>query len=98
MPLPDAASAVSELGRSDNLDVTLWSKGVLESTPYGYFHKMMTSTASASGARTQASHIKFDHDAIETGPEVVARELPRGKRVDFARHGVNVQRTSIELS
>lgn len=86
------------LGRGDNLDATLWSKGVFESTPYGYFHKMMSSTSSTGGARTAASRVKLDHDTIEFGPEAVRREMPRGKRTDFGRHGVDVRRASIELS
>lgn len=94
-----ARSASGEgLGRGDNLDATLWSAGVFESTPYGYFHKMMSSTASSGGAHTSASRVKLDHDTIEVGPEAVRREMPGGKRTDFARHGVDVRRASIELS
>ncbi|KAG6963437.1 hypothetical protein JG687_00006569 [Phytophthora cactorum] len=59
------------VGRSDNLDVKLWSKGEFESTPYGYFHKMMNSTASSDGSKTYASHVKLDHYNIEKGPEVL---------------------------
>lgn len=85
------------VGRADNLDVKLWSKGVFESTPYGYFHKMMGSTASPEGARAYASRVKQDHYDVETGPEVLRKELPRGKRTDFDGHAV-VPKTTIQLS
>lgn len=76
----------------------LWSKGVYESTPYGYFHKMMSSTASAGGAKTSSSRVKLDHDTIEVGPAAVRREHPGGKRTDFGKHGVQVRRATVELS
>ncbi|KAG1707867.1 hypothetical protein DVH05_024518 [Phytophthora capsici] len=76
------------VGRPDNLDVKLWSKGVYESTPYGYFHKMMSSTASSEGSKTYASRVKLDHYNIEKGSEVLRQELPKGKRTTFDGHKV----------
>lgn len=75
----------------------LWSKGVFESTPYGYFHKMMGSTGSSEGAKTYASRVKLDHYDVETGPEVLRKELLRGKRTNFDGHAV-VPKTTIQLS
>lgn len=86
------------IGRSDNLDVKLWSKGVFESTPYGYFHKMMGSTASSEGARTYASRVKLDHYNVETGPDALRKELPRGKRTNFDDYAVVVPKTTIQLT
>lgn len=83
------------LGRNDNLDVKLWSKGVFESTPYGYFHKMMNSTASLESVKTHASRVKLDHYNIDIGPEAVARELPKGKRTNF--DGCVLPKTTIQL-
>ncbi|KAF4318068.1 hypothetical protein BBO99_00005592 [Phytophthora kernoviae] len=83
-------------GRADNLDVKLWAKGEYESTPYGYFHKMMNSTASAEGSKTYASHVKLDHYNIEKGAEVLRQELPKGKRTNF--DGLKVPKTSFQLN
>lgn len=84
-------------GRADNLDVKLWSKGVFESTPYGYFHKRMGNTGSSEGAKANASRVKQDHYDVETGPEVLRKELPRGKRTNFDGHAI-VPKTTIQLS
>ncbi|KAJ8546920.1 hypothetical protein ON010_g11315 [Phytophthora cinnamomi] len=83
-------------GRADNLDVKLWSKGVYESTPYGYFHKMMNSTASSEGSKTYASRVKLDHYNIEKGPEVLRQELPKGKRTNFDGH--KLPKATIQLT
>uniref|UniRef100_K3W8N9 Uncharacterized protein n=1 Tax=Globisporangium ultimum (strain ATCC 200006 / CBS 805.95 / DAOM BR144) TaxID=431595 RepID=K3W8N9_GLOUD len=85
------------IGRGDNLDVKLWSKGVYESTPYGYFHKMMSSTANAESSKTYASRVKLDHYNVDTGPEVVQQELPRGKRTNFDGCAI-VPKTTIQLT
>ncbi|RHY35253.1 hypothetical protein DYB25_002417 [Aphanomyces astaci] len=53
------------LGRCDNLDTKLWASGIFESTPYGYFNKMMASTISAESSKTYESRVKFDHYDIE---------------------------------
>ncbi|RLN87476.1 hypothetical protein BBJ28_00021999 [Nothophytophthora sp. Chile5] len=84
-----------QIGRADNLDVKLWSRGVFESTPYGYFHKMMSSTASSEGSKTYASRVKLDHYNVETGAEVVSQELPKGKRTNF--DGYTIPQTTIQL-
>ncbi|KAF1788345.1 hypothetical protein GQ600_19905 [Phytophthora cactorum] len=84
------------VGRSDNLDVKLWSKGEFESTPYGYFHKMMNSTASSDGSKTYASHVKLDHYNIEKGPEVLRQELPKGKRTNF--DGYKIPKTTFQIN
>jgi hypothetical protein len=84
------------VGRPDNLDVKLWSKGVFESTPYGYFHKMMSSTASSEGSKTYASRVKLDHYNVEKGPEVLRQELPKGKRTNFDGH--KIPKTTIQLN
>ncbi|GMF59460.1 unnamed protein product [Phytophthora fragariaefolia] len=84
------------VGRADNLDVKLWSKGVYESTPYGYFHKMMNSTASSEGSKTYASRVKLDHYNIEQGPEILRKEQPRGKRTNFDGH--KLPKTTIQLT
>ncbi|KAG7398354.1 hypothetical protein PHYBOEH_011262 [Phytophthora boehmeriae] len=83
-------------GRADNLDVKLWAKGEYESTPYGYFHKMMNSTASAEGSKTYASHVKLDHYNYEKGADVLRQELPKGKRTNF--EGLKVPKTSLQLN
>ncbi|OWZ08583.1 hypothetical protein PHMEG_00018846 [Phytophthora megakarya] len=84
-----------QYGRPDNLDVKLWPMGVFESTPYGYFHKMMNSTATSEGSKTYASHVKLDHYNIEKGYEVVRQELPKGKRTNF--EGLKIPKSSIHL-
>ncbi|GMF17839.1 unnamed protein product [Phytophthora lilii] len=84
------------VGRADNLDVKLWSKGVFESTPYGYFHKMMNSTASSEGSKTYASRVKLDHYNIEKSSEVLRQELPKGKRTNFDGH--KIPKTTIQLT
>ncbi|ETI41147.1 hypothetical protein L917_12973 [Phytophthora nicotianae] len=84
------------LGRSDNLDVKLWSKGEFESTPYGYFHKMMNSTASSEGSKTYASHVKLDHYNIEKGLEVLRQELPKGKRTNF--DGYKIPKSTFQIN
>ncbi|KAE8980693.1 hypothetical protein PR003_g7934 [Phytophthora rubi] len=84
------------VGRADNLDVKLWSKGVFESTPYGYFHKMMNSTASSEGSKTYTSRVKLDHYNIEKGPEILRQEVPRGKRTNFDGH--KLPKTTIQLT
>ncbi|KAL4116511.1 hypothetical protein PRIC2_011964 [Phytophthora ramorum] len=84
------------VGRPDNLDVKLWSNGVFESTPYGYFHKMMNSTASSEGSKTYASQVKLDHYNIEKGPEILRQELPKGKRTNFDGH--KIPKTTIQLT
>ncbi|KAF4030483.1 hypothetical protein GN244_ATG17736 [Phytophthora infestans] len=84
------------LGRSDNLDVKLWSKGEFESTPYGYFHKMMNSTASSEGSKTYASHVKLDHYDIDKDPEVLRQELPKGKRTNF--DGYKIPKSTFQIN
>jgi hypothetical protein len=56
---------MSAHGRADNLDTKLWASGIFESTPYGYFNKMMESKISEVGAKTLHSHIHLDHYNIE---------------------------------
>lgn len=89
---------LADCGRTDNLDVKLWSAGVFESTPYGYFHRPTASTSSDSGAQTYASRVKLDHYDVETGPDALRKEFPRGKRTDFAAHAVRIPKTTIQLS
>lgn len=69
-----------------------------ESTPYGYFHKMMNSTANADSSKTYASRVKLDHYNVDTGPEAVRKELPRGKRTTFDGYAVVVPKTTIQLT
>jgi hypothetical protein len=76
----------------------LWSSGAYESTPYGYFHKMMNSTSTPQTASTYASRVTFDHYNIERGPEVLQRELPKGKRTNFEGYDVKIPKNSIKLS
>ncbi|GLD97223.1 hypothetical protein PINS_up005906 [Pythium insidiosum] len=90
------AAAVDRLGRNDNLDVKLWSRGVFESTPYGYFHKMMNARPTSESAKTHASRVKFDHYNVEYGAEAVQRELPKGKRTNFDGYAT-IPKTTIEL-
>ncbi|TYZ65994.1 hypothetical protein PybrP1_007445 [[Pythium] brassicae (nom. inval.)] len=85
-------------GRTDNLDVKLWSAGVFESTPYGYFHRPAVSRSSDGGAQTYASRVKLDQYDVETGAEVLRKEFPRGKRTDFEAHAVRIPKTTIQLS
>ncbi|KAJ0396171.1 hypothetical protein P43SY_006214 [Pythium insidiosum] len=92
----DGSSASDGLGRNDNLDVKLWSRGVFESTPYGYFHKMMGSRPTSESAKTHASRVKFDHYNIEYGADAVQRELPKGKRTNFEGYAT-IPKTTIEL-
>ncbi|KAF0687626.1 Aste57867_20610 [Aphanomyces stellatus] len=71
------------LGRCDNLDTKLWANGVFESTPYGYFNKMMASTISDECSKTYESRVKFDHYDIEKGLGTLNKEFPKGKRTTF---------------
>ncbi|CAK4997452.1 unnamed protein product [Aphanomyces euteiches] len=71
------------LGRCDNLDTKLWAKGIFESTPYGYFNKMMASTISEESSKTYQSRVKFDHYGIEQGSATLNQEFPKGKRTTF---------------
>ncbi|ETV67662.1 hypothetical protein, variant [Aphanomyces astaci] len=71
------------LGRCDNLDTKLWASGIFESTPYGYFNKMMASTISAESSKTYESRVKFDHYDIEKGLGTLNKEFPKGKQTTF---------------
>lgn len=68
-------------GRKDNLDVKLWSTGVFESTTHGYSNKLMNTTSKPISA--QPAKIHFDHYKVPTGSEVLAAEIPLGKRTHF---------------
>lgn len=95
---PQRTDGLAVSGRPDNLDVKLWSAGVFESTPYGYFHRPAVSTGSEGGARTYASRVKLDHYNVEIGPDALRKEIPRGKRTDFATHSVQIPKSTIQLS
>ncbi|OQS05305.1 phosphatase PTC7 family protein, partial [Thraustotheca clavata] len=71
------------LGRSDNLDTKLWASGTFESTPYGYFNKMMNSTISEEGSKTYESCIKLDHYNVDKSFQTLNNEFPKGKRTQF---------------
>ncbi|OQR94625.1 phosphatase PTC7 family protein [Achlya hypogyna] len=71
------------LGRADNLDTKLWAAGTFESTPYGYFNKMMSSTMSEEGSKTYESRVKFDHYDVDKTSATLNGEFPRGKRTIF---------------
>lgn len=81
--------------RRDSLDVKLWAKGAYENTPYGYFHKILNSSATSEGSKTYASRVIFDHYHIEKGPEILRQELPKGKRTTF--DGVKVPKTTFQI-
>ncbi|DBA00193.1 TPA: hypothetical protein N0F65_007818 [Lagenidium giganteum] len=85
-------------GRNDNLDIQLWAKGVFESTPYGYFHKMMNSKPSTDSSKTYASRVNFDHYKIARGAAAVDAELPKGKRTEFDPTMVKIPQTTIQLN
>ncbi|KDO32449.1 hypothetical protein SPRG_02926 [Saprolegnia parasitica CBS 223.65] len=71
------------LGRADNLDTKLYASGTFESTPYGYFNKMMSSTLSDQGSKTYESRVQLDHYHIDKTVETLNGEFPRGKRTTF---------------
>ena len=64
-------------GGRHTLSVTMWDK--LDSTPYGRFNQMPPAAPPAERAPT--SKVRFDHYNFARGPEAVALEYPKGKRV-----------------
>ncbi|EQC41887.1 hypothetical protein SDRG_00743 [Saprolegnia diclina VS20] len=81
--LEGAKHKTQSLGRADNLDTKLYASGTFESTPYGYFNKMMSSTLSDEGSKTYESRVKLDHYHIDKTTETLNGEFPRGKRTTF---------------
>jgi hypothetical protein len=70
------------------LDVKDWGTGRIESTPHGFFDKMMSREHAASSSSpkpvsgTFKSMVKFDHYNIEKGRQVLESEFPKGKRMN----------------
>ena len=72
------------------LDITEWGAGKIESTPHGYFAKLMDEKKGSSGgggpgeekkkSKTYDSQIPFDHYNVATGPLATVGEFPVGKR------------------
>lgn len=85
------------LGRNDNLDVKLWSTGIIESTPHGYTNKLLSMDHKSEGDpnfhQKYKSKVIMDHYRIPTGEKILKSEIPKGKRTsfDFPIHGQNSQ-------
>nr|CCA19220.1 conserved hypothetical protein [Albugo laibachii Nc14] len=75
------------LGRNDNLDVKLYAKGRLESTPYGYFQS--EGGGRYSNSKTTESRVQFDHYNFERGEAIVSKEFPKGRRTNYEFIGRN---------
>jgi len=68
------------------LPVPMWGKGKLESTPHGYFEKLMNSkTPSFNTSNTAAKevHVDIDHYSFPVGKAATDAEFPAGKRANF---------------
>lgn len=69
------------------LEVTDWGTGRIESTPHGFFAKMMAKKdLAASGppqevSQTWKSVIPMDHYNVARGRAAVDVEMPKGKRM-----------------
>eukprot|EP00611_Tribonema_gayanum_P022974 TRINITY_DN472_c0_g1_i1.p2 TRINITY_DN472_c0_g1~~TRINITY_DN472_c0_g1_i1.p2 ORF type:complete len:207 (-),score=26.02 TRINITY_DN472_c0_g1_i1:51-671(-) len=73
------------------LETELWATGKIEDTPHGFMAKMLARHSKVKGkhGRPQSVPLRgskgsqgicMDHYNVEFGKEVVAAELPRGKR------------------
>ncbi|CCI41957.1 unnamed protein product [Albugo candida] len=67
-----------DLGRNDNLDVRMYAKGRLESTPYGYFND--EGGGRFENSKTTESRVHFDHYNFEKGEAIVSKEFSKGRR------------------
>lgn len=83
----DSPSAMAEakLARTrDSLEVTMWGTGKIESTPHGFFAKIMANESKPQGdkqkSKTWDSRIPFDHYNVAVGKAITDTEFPRGKR------------------
>lgn len=73
----------------ETLEITLWGTGKIESTPHGFFAKIMKqnknpgamdAAAVKQESKTWTSHIPFDHYNVAKGKAVTDQEFPVGKR------------------
>lgn len=89
----DAGKAQGKPSRGA-LDVHMWATGKVESTPHGYFAKLMAdpkerrsnagdADGEGSSADPYASNIDMDHFAYPRGKDAIDAEFPRGKRTDY---------------
>ena len=66
------------------LDICEWGAGKIESTPHGYFAKLMDEAKPPAGdkgkSKTFESNIPFDHYNVSVGSAATDKEFPVGKR------------------
>ena len=86
------------------LPVPMWGQGRLESTPHGYFAKLMKtrepgeqSSSSSSKGRRNRTTVAMDHFSFPKGKEAIDREFPRGKRTDFSHLGAACKGASSDI-
>ncbi|CAK9060723.1 Protein FAM228B [Durusdinium trenchii] len=91
--IPGQAKAPARASRV-TFPVQMWASGKVESTPHGYFSKLMSSSkggsssgnqeADAERAQMYKSRSGQDHFEFPKSREAIDAEFPRGKRTDFS--------------
>jgi hypothetical protein len=83
-----AMAAAKQSHTREVLDVLDWGSGRIESTPHGFFAKMMAKAEASSSSNTPKkvtgtfkSVIPFDHYNVRSGKAAVDEEMPKGKRI-----------------
>lgn len=68
------------------LEVGMWASGKIESTPHGYFSKLIGSAGKDSHPvpANAKSRVQLDHFTYPTDRAAVDAEFPKGKRTDFS--------------
>ncbi len=96
-------AAAAERG---TLPVPMWGAGRLESTPHGYFAKLMktrepceqaSSSSCSSKGRRNRTAVAMDHFDFPRGKEAIDKEFPRGKRTDFSYLGAACKGASSDI-
>lgn len=88
-------SSVFQCRSRETLDAKLWDK--VESTPHGHYSKMFDNAREHNVNQAMidkknqllASKIKIDHYSYPRGKEVMIKELPKGKRVNYVQRTAN---------
>ena len=80
-----AMAAAKQSHTREVLDVLDWGSGRIESTPHGFFAKMMAKAENPGPPKepsgTFKSVIPFDHYNVSRGKAAVDVEMPKGKRI-----------------
>jgi hypothetical protein len=83
---PESVPKLKSITLRETLPSEFWAAGKFESTTYGVSARMLERPTLLNEentiARSNQSHIVFDHFNIQQGKAVVDAEMPRGKRID----------------